>query len=1013
MSHYETASRLNRRQAPNRSKRASSTENDHFDQLPIETGKIHTLLEHFGFIYCADRASDLFFHYSEVRGCSVADLNLGDEVQFHVGPSSKRSGSHSNRDRLDEEEEHQAQKAAFRVKVLPPGTVQWEIEEEPKGVRRKGRVEKMIRFHSHGGRDVNPTGTIRLEALDMESVEGDLELKSQKSVLVRFTPNDYQGYSDHSSKKGIGDGSGSSKTELETGDLVEFTLVTEKRSRLQYARNITLLQSERQRIEEEREKKLLERATREQGVVVSLKNGFGFLKSNKRREEVYFHYSNIELPDNDQEEEHALKEGQEMEFLVVEDANKISARQLVFLPKGSVVFEIQLAKNVIGKLNLMPNMSTSSRRSNKDLEAPGKIELKEVISVENDGNIETIREVDVYPDDIQHLIREEVWIRPGDTLLFDVVKSLVDERCRAVPTKTQETTARIRLIKPCLAGRAEGVVVSLKDNFGFIQLAQRKLDVYFRIADVFPVRIQKDMWDDSEGKHQLTDDVKVGNEVSFDLSLVLSEPGNGGRGRNSKRGGGADKETSRAQRVLILPPGSIASDKIYPSTTGSIVKVEHFNKFCGTVKLDQKLMGMTILERNPLLERLFDEFEAENAIVLHFNDVQSEFENDTIVQAAAERSGLEVVFTPVAEFGKSSRGRISLRKKSNSLSIPENEIDDDVVEMDDEKDPSVNSAIFEVKEDEKDQNEVMEVCQERDASNMMAEDQTTGKFSFKNRKKRSRAIQALSYDKTSISSSLLNDPPQSGDKVQMDITYSRSSGKFILSNLDVIERCSDKSNTIKYNLCEGYILLEPRHSSLLTSSRGNKKKGFKGGDEERWGTTVNDNESTNDNNGLILLIKDPGNLFRSKKTNTKHPINDSKDESSQVKNEISTEILRDGSHLDFHWIPYTLACVGGRNGVALKRGDLVSFVRGKNGNARDVQLLETGIALRIKGRLVNLDVVTEIATFISDDDKSVNVRFSDIVGCDAQTLKDGVAVEGIEIGDFITGSKSLCDITIV
>ena len=56
-----------------------------------------------------------------------------------------------------------------------------------------------------------------------------------------------------------------------------------------------------QRQREEREKKLLENATLESGVVSSTKGDFGFLRSATRLEEVYYHVSHLVGPDADDE----------------------------------------------------------------------------------------------------------------------------------------------------------------------------------------------------------------------------------------------------------------------------------------------------------------------------------------------------------------------------------------------------------------------------------------------------------------------------------------------------------------------------------------------------------------------------------------------------------------------------------------------------------------------------------------------------------------------------------------
>jgi cold shock CspA family protein len=923
------------------------------DQLPIETGKIHTLLENFGFIYCAERASDLFFHYSEVTGCTVDDLNLEDEVQFHVGPSKRSNGAGSSED--------EQQLSAYKVQVLPRGTVHWEIEDEPKGSRRKGKVEKMIRFNSRDSGSI-PCGTIRMEDSSSEIDDG-----SKKSTLVRFTVDDYDGY-----KRGKNGG------ELELSDLVEFTLVTERRSGLKYARDIVLLQSERQRLEEEHEKRMLESATLEQGVVVSLKNGYGFLRSNKRREEVYFHFSHVVLPD-ETEEEHVLKDGQDMEFLVVDDGKKVSARQVKFLPEGTVIFEQPVSNNVMGTLTMMPNLSASSRRSNRELEKPGKVLLKDFITFESNGEMTDIHEVDIYPNDIQHLVRDEnVWVKVGDVLVFDVVKDIVDGRFRASPTNSSENKGRIQLVSPCLAGRAEGRVVSLKENFGFIQLSHRNLDVYFRISDIFPVHIQKNFLDATTDE---IEGVRVGSEVSFDLSI--SPPGSigGGTKRYSKRGNN-EKEQIRAQRLALLSSGATEIHKTFTSVSGIISKVENFNKYCGVVKLSEKIQGITISERYPLLKKLLDGFENESATALHFTDVQSEEENDIIVSATEEREGLEVTFTPDADFGDLNRGRIVIRKKTK---VCDGTSDEKVDGMDAECPfPPEEEKEGMIEKEEKDD---LQNC-------------TTISKSEK-KKKRSNVIQNLTYDRSSIVSHLADDPPKCGDKVQMNITYVRNSGRFTVTDLDVTERCSDNGGVVKYNLCEGYVLLEPRYTSLSLASNKNRRKGFSGNDDDRWGSSAADLENSNADDGLILLLKDPANIFEKK---VKLPsLEEEKDEKIEATNIGSESVDTKETESILLQVPFTLASVG-RGESNPKRGDMVSFVKGKGNKARDVKILQSGVAPRVKGKLTNINTATGTSMFIiGESGKCVDVKLSDVVGCDPTVLKDEVTVEGIEYEDLIVG----------
>jgi cold shock CspA family protein len=173
-----------------------------------------------------------------------------------------------------------------------------------------------------------------------EEEQGDAATATADGPLVRFTANDFEPPAEEptgdDARNSAGRGGSRRQNRLARGDLVEFSVVSDRRSKAKYARSITLLLSERERVRQEQEVKMLEEATEEHGVVTVLKGEYGFLRSNKRREDIYFHYSSIELEegdgnDDDNEQggdEFVLKEGQDMKFLVVED-NIDSDKRLV------------------------------------------------------------------------------------------------------------------------------------------------------------------------------------------------------------------------------------------------------------------------------------------------------------------------------------------------------------------------------------------------------------------------------------------------------------------------------------------------------------------------------------------------------------------------------------------------------------------------------------------------------------------------------------------------------------
>ena len=67
------------------------------------------------------------------------------------------------------------------------------------------------------------------------------------------------------------------------GDWVQFKLATDRRDQLQRATSISLL-DETFKVSGER---------REQGVVASLKEGFGFLRCVDRNVKLYFHFTEV------------------------------------------------------------------------------------------------------------------------------------------------------------------------------------------------------------------------------------------------------------------------------------------------------------------------------------------------------------------------------------------------------------------------------------------------------------------------------------------------------------------------------------------------------------------------------------------------------------------------------------------------------------------------------------------------------------------------------------------------
>lgn len=1010
-------------------------------------------------------------------GISSADeLRCGDEVEFLVGPRDLTRPPRGDQQMQMQMQMQQDGLSAYQVRVVEKGSVEWEVEEEPKGQRRVGRVERMIRWGGRegggysnsgggggGGDSSAMVGTIRVVGFKDEIQQGndvkveqsrdqndaennvvEIEKKSSlaeeseellknknqsrdmiKGTLARFTPDDYDGYR-----------SKSRTNALERNDLVEFTLVTEKRSGIKYARNITLIQSERERLEEERERKMLENATLESGIVVSLKKGYGFLKSNQRREEIYFHFSHVHFPEQDRDgcaSALTLEEGQDMEFLVVKEGSKLAARNLKFLPRGSVEFEQVIAKGVTGVLKLVPrfsNLTNSARRSGKNLqdEQYGKIRLDHPIQFvpknTNNGQEMVVSEVNIRPDDCKCLFKDEktaeLWVRVGDSLRFDVIRDSVDGLCRVAPTTcnadgSQEDggNPKIRLVSLGLAGRAEGIVASIKNDYGFIELAHRNVDVYFRLSELMPPSLQQDLVPicAEQNQHALS----VGSEVTFDLSLLPPRNRSGkSDGRSFKRSG--EKDQLRAQRLIILPPGTVSLTKEESDVIGFVTRMK--GGYSGQIRLNKKMKAMTQKQNYPLIMKLIEDFSLDSSEGdLHFLDVQSEFENDIIADIVERRSGMSMNFLPVSDFGDSNRGRISIKKIENSKQnfvVEEGVSGQNVTDENNDKviqDENEVNPINETDSDAEVENNNDEgIEQDAECETNKNEVDLTSK---KRVRKRIKSVQVVTFDRQSLSPSFVDDPPMAGDKVSMTVTYCRRTDQFSVSNMVLVERNEPVGKAVKYNLCEGYVLLEPAHTSIKDNinSKG-KRRGFEGGGG--WGSdeTTKDQTTNSNEDGIILLLDDPAGLFHSRPNDC--PDDASKPKDSLVESDANVvderpNDVQDGTPPVPQHIRYTLSSVGNRNttGDTPKRGDLVTFTKGKNGMAKDISVVTKSAAKIVNGCLSKLQMEDNLAIFTctttNNDNQMYNVNLSQVISCDARVLKEETPVEGILHEDKIVG----------
>ena len=749
---------------------------------PLEQGSVRNLKDNFGFIQCVEREEELFFHYSEVIE-GAAGLSPDQEVEFRVGPDP-RSG----------------RVAAFQIKTLAPGTIEWETVEYD-GVRQTGLVERRPKNLNHRGRTTSDgtsggEGTIRLlKQKDKDEAEGqdDSNVVTKDGPLIRFTSKDYDGGGTPNSNDVR------QRNELGRGDLVEYLVVKEKKTGFCYAREITRLLTERERTRQEKERKMMASATLEKGVVVALKDGFGFLRSSSRREEIFFHYDSIDLnepdPENSKEEENfVLKEGQEMEFLVVDEAaakvepkpqmprprpvqRRISARRVKLQPRGSVKFNEVVARGITGVLAEPPQCIDSSHA----LETHGKIYLHHPVEVKKfstgdpvDGT-RTVTEVFLSPQDspggrfsFHNGSSVGLYVEPGDTLLFDLAIDYCDGACRAVPTtyltpknepsgeeaKQAVDDSAVRLINVSLAGRAEGFVGAVKDTYGFIQYVERPVDVHFKMFQLLPDHLQETLRlnmgipnHDDDGKPLR---LEVGANVQFDLSLRGTIGVTKPRG---KQRAAQERENLKAQRVLLLPKDSVNRFLcVASSVKGCVCKQELMQPFVGNVELDVPIPQLQPRLRHPFVWNLLSDIVAEQSSrAVMYHDTQSHHEETTVRKLSELIGGLEVTVEeqPPARF-------IKISLKAEQEESAEAKTEEPAVETDTKSDDDGG------------------------------EDTAT---KFKPEPKAPKVLKTVRFDKKSFSDELLNDFPLSkGDTILCDIVQCRRTGQSHAENVAVVER---------------------------------------------------------------------------------------------------------------------------------------------------------------------------------------------------------------------------------
>jgi len=398
-----------------------------------ETGVIQSLKDNFGFIKCSEQPVSVYFHFRDVvlLQKDQRDLGMGMEVEFTIENDSKVN-----------------KPFATRVRGLPRGTVSFTIvlpERLTGVVSKEFALSNSYSSFNHSNRRVSDEDMGQIDCVSTSGVEKFL-----------FNGKDLENF----------------KQPLRLGDQVEFSVLIKKRSGKKKATNIILLKAAPEVFE--------------YGIVCSIHKNYGHLTCMQRDEDMFFHFSDLEINNED------IGVGSELEFVVVTDSrsNKKKAIHIKHAPSGSVIFETVLPERYRGIVirECKPGVAQPPAHiSVKKRDEHGTVEF---IDAQGNSFVLTFASYDLKNK------KAQIW--PGDEIEFNL----------SVESKTGIRGATsIELVKPKELLREQGVVTAVKNYFGFLSTPTRVDEVYFHFTELELVM----------DKNEITQ-VKPGFEVEFSVA---------------------------------------------------------------------------------------------------------------------------------------------------------------------------------------------------------------------------------------------------------------------------------------------------------------------------------------------------------------------------------------------------------------------------------------------------------------------------------------------------------------
>ena len=296
------------------------------------------------------------------------------------------------------------------------------------------------------------------------------------------------------------------KYTLKEGDLVSFHVMSDKRNQNKWATQVTL-------------EEMIDSDTksRESGIVVTVKDGYAFIRCAERRARIFFHFS--EIIDSDQ----TVQVNSEVEFSTAEEpvTGRLLAIRLKKLKEGTIVLEtsdISFEGEIVKEFRPQPR-EVSNSSNNLSQKAVATDGFGNIQYWTPEGELERIL---YFENDSTPLL--------GDMIIFHVTQTKGGSACHAVD---------LIISKRCEDIEFRGFISCLKDGYGFIEREDHTMETFFQFSAL---------------KDAKTSDIDIGFEVKY--SQIV---------KNSK---------ISAVSVQLIPTGTIVREEVHNHVFEGIVTAQ-------------------------------------------------------------------------------------------------------------------------------------------------------------------------------------------------------------------------------------------------------------------------------------------------------------------------------------------------------------------------------------------------------------------------------------------------------